>query len=293
MASFDMANRLESGVRSVLTDAPLEVTSLGLLAGGRSLPLIFARLARAQGVKRLVAVGFEGETDPELGNLVDELVWVRVGQLVAMIRALKSRGITQCIMAGHIAPKSLFDVRPDLRALTLLLKLRERNAHSIFTTLADELKREGVELISATPWLQPIMPAQGYIVGRKLSAEQKEDIKYGYHVAKEVSKLEIGQTVVVKKGTVLAVEGFEGTDACLRRGGELAGKSGGAVVVKVAKENHDFRFDIPCVGPQTMETCQAARIAVLAFEAGRTLLLEREQVEAAAIRMGLSLTSAG
>jgi UDP-2,3-diacylglucosamine hydrolase len=268
-----------------------QATSIGLLAGGLSLPLIFARLARAQGVQRIVAVGFKGETDPSLEEFVDELIWVNVGQLKTLIRSLTSRGIKQCVMAGRIAPKSLFDVRPDLRALTLLLTLKERNAHSIFTALAGELKREGVELISATPWLKPIMPGADYLAGPKLTAEQQEDTAYGYQVAKEISRLEIGQTVVVKKGTVLAVEGFEGTDACLRRGGELAGKSGGAVAVKVAKENHDFRFDIPCVGPRTIDTCSASRVAVLAFEAGRTLLLEREQIEAAAVRRGVSLTS--
>jgi UDP-2,3-diacylglucosamine hydrolase len=278
---------------SAIPSENIPVTSLGLLAGGRSLPLILARLARAQGLQRLVAVGFEGETDPELARFVDELVWVKVGQLVKMIRALTSRGISQCVMAGQIAPKSLFDVRPDLRALALLVKLKERNAHSIFTALADELKREGVELISAAPWLQPIMPSAGYLVGGRLSAEQKADLKYGFQVAKEISRLDIGQAVVVKNGTVLAVEGFEGTDACLKRGGELAGRSGGAVAVKVAKENHDFRFDIPCVGPQTVEICLASRIAVMAFEAGRTLLLEREQVEAAASRNGLRLASIG
>ena len=250
------------------------IETLGIIAGNRSLPLIFARQARSLGVKRLVAVAFENETDPQLAALVDDIVWLRVGQLSKMISAFTDRGVTQCVMTGQISPKNLFDLRPDLRAMTLLFKLKERNAHTIFGAIADELKKDGVELIAATPWLQPLMPAGDFSLGPKISTEQQADVVFGHRLAKEVSRLEIGQLVVVKNGTVLAVEGFEGTDKCLARGGELAGRDGGAVAVKVAKENHDLRFDIPCIGPQTLETCAASGIAVLALEAGRTLLLE-------------------
>lgn len=253
---------------------------LGLIAGSRNLPLVLAREARAAGVPRIVAVGFENETDPKLAELVDELVWLRVGQLAKMIDALASRGVKQCVMAGQLAPQNLFNVRPDLRAMGILLRLREKNAHTIFGAVADELRQEGMELISAVPWLKPVMPGAGFKLGRELSPEQSADVGFGLRIAREVSRLEIGQSVVVKEGTVLAVEGFEGTDKCLARGGELAGKSGGAVAVKVAKENHDMRFDIPCVGPRTIETCLAHGIEVLAFEAGRTLLLDQPEVEA-------------
>jgi DUF1009 family protein len=252
------------------------IDSIGLIAGNRSLPLIFARQARQLGVKRLVAVAFEGETDPALASLVDEIVWLRVGQLSKMLAAFTSRGIRQCVMAGQIAVKNLYDVRPDLRALALLFRLKEKNAHTIFGALADELKKEGVELVEATPWLQTLMLADDFHLGPKPTATQRADADFGWRIAKEISRLEIGQTVVVKKGAVLAVEGFEGTDQCLARGGGLAGRNGGAVAVKVARENHDLRFDIPCLGPQTLETCAAARIAVLAFEAGKSLLLEQE-----------------
>jgi DUF1009 family protein len=250
--------------------------SLGIIAGNRSLPLVLARQARAMGVKKLVAVGFEGETTPDLAPLVDELVWLKVGQLSKLISAFTSRSIRQCVMAGQIAPKNLYDVRPDLRAMGLLLRLKEKNAHSIFGAIADELQKDGVELIEATPWLKPLMPGVGFHLGPKLSDEQKADIEFGFRIAKESSRLEIGQTVVVKGGSVLAVEAFEGTDKCLIRGGELAGKNGGAIAVKVARQNHDLRFDIPCLGPQTLETCSAAHISVLAFEPGRSLLLEQE-----------------
>jgi DUF1009 family protein len=265
----------------------------GIIAGNRTLPLLFARQARALGVKRLVAVAFEGETDPALAPLVDEIVWLKVGQLSKMLSAFTHHGVGHCVMLGQISPKSLFDVRPDLRAMGLLLRLKEKNAHTIFGAIGNELKKEGVELIDASPWLQPLMPGPGFALGPKLTEAQQADVDMGFRLAKEVSRLEIGQTVVVKDGTVLAVEGFEGTDQCLARGGQLAGKKGGGVAVKVAKEKHDMRFDVPCVGLQTLEACAAARIEVLAIEAGRTLVLEQEVIERFVVREGIALVATG
>lgn len=267
--------------------------SLGLIAGNRTLPLVLARQARAMGVKRLVAVAFDGETDPALAGLVDDIVWVKVGQLSKMIAAFTDRGVRQCVMAGQIAPKNLYDLRPDFRAMAVLFRLKEKNAHTIFGAIAGELKKDGVDLVEATPWLQPLMPGAGFNLGPKPSAEQLADIEFGYRIAKESSRLEIGQTVVVKNGTVLAVEAFEGTDKCLARGGELSGREGGAVAVKVAKEKHDLRFDIPCIGPQTLEACAAARISALAFESGRSLLLEQETCKELAIENKICLVTVG
>ncbi len=265
--------------------------SIGLIAGSRSLPLEFARLARAAGVRRIVAAAAEGETDPALAALVDDLVWLKVGQLGKMISTFTSRGVKQCVMLGQIAPKNLFDFRPDLRAMGVLMRLKEKNAHTIFGAIADEMRKDGVELIEATPWLAPLMPQAGFALGPKLSAAQTADVAFGFRIAKEVSRLEIGQLVVVKNGTVLAVEGFEGTDKCLVRGGGLAGKDGGAVAVKVAKLNHDMRFDIPCLGAQTFETCAAAKFSVLAIESGKSLLLEREACETIARKNKISVTT--
>jgi DUF1009 family protein len=272
---------------------PNEIESLGLIAGNRLLPLLFARQARNHGVKRLVAVGFEGETDPQLANLVDELVWVKVGQLSKMIGAFTSRGIRNCVMAGQIAPRNLYDVRPDLRAMGVLFRLKERNAHSIFGAIAQELKKDGVELIEATPWLRPLMPGEGFSLGPSLSPGQVADLEFGFRIAKEISRLEIGQAVVVKAGTVLAVEGFEGTDSCLTRGGQLAGTDGGAVAVKVAKEKHDLRFDIPCIGPDTLRICAAAGFAAFGFEAGTSLLLEEETCAELASKNNISVVTVG
>ena len=265
--------------------------TLGLIAGNRSLPLLFAKQARGLGMKRLVAVAFEGETDPELAKFVDDIVWLKVGQLSRMISAFTDRGVKQCVMVGQIAPKNLFDLRPDLRAMAMLLKLKEKNARTIFGAIADELKKAGVELVEATPWLKPLMPGNGFHLGPKLSDEQRSDTRFGYGIAKEVSRLDIGQTVVVKHGAVLAVEGFEGTDQCLARGGELAGKDGGAVAVKVARAKHDMRFDIPCIGAKTVDICASSGVSVLALEAGKTLLMEEDDAKQLASKHRIALTT--
>ena len=269
----------------------MNVQALGIIAGSRSLPLLIARQARQDGVQHLVAVAFPGETSPEIETLVNQTHWIKVGQLSKLITAFKDAGVRHCVMAGQVAPKNLFDVRPDFRGLGVLLRLKEKNAHTIFGAIADELRKEGIELIPAIPWLSSVMPERGFHLGPKLSVEKRGDVAFGLRIAKEVSRLEIGQTVVVKDGVVLAVEGFEGTDACLIRGGALGGKSG-AIAVKVAKENHDMRFDIPCIGPQTIQTCAEAGIDVLAFEPGKTILLDREQSEAALRKHRIALCAA-
>ncbi len=269
------------------------IETLGIIAGNRSLPLVLAREARAAGVRKLVAVGFEGETDPALAGLVDEIVWVRVGQLDRMIQSFVTAGARHCVMVGQIAPRNLFDLRPDLRAVKLLWRLKERNAQTVFAAIGDELQKDGVTLIQATPWLRSLMPGRDFSLGRVADPGELEDVAYGFRIAKEVSRLEIGQTVVVKQGTVLAVEGFEGTDRCLAGGGELAGKEGAGVAVKVAKEGHDLRFDLPCIGTSTVETCARSGISVLAIEAGRTLILDQPEVAELLRKHKIALVTVG
>jgi UDP-2,3-diacylglucosamine hydrolase len=269
----------------------LSIDTLGIIAGSRSLPLMIAREARKSGIRKIAAIAFEGETSREIEPLVDSISWLRVGQLNKMVGAFQKAGVTRCVMAGQIAPRNLFEVRPDLRAMMMLFKLKEKNAHTIFGAIADELAKEGITLIEATPWLRDSMPSVGYHTGPNLSKEQKEDVDFGFRIAKEISRLEIGQTVVVKDGVVLAVEGFEGTDKCLARGGQLAGSKGSSVAVKVAKKDHDMRFDIPCVGAQTVEVCRTSGIEVLAVEAEKTIILEREEVEEVVRKKGPALVA--
>jgi DUF1009 family protein len=263
----------------------------GLIAGNGSLPLLFARQARAMGVRRLVAVAFEGETEPQLAELVDEITWVKVGQLSKMIAALKEHGARHCVMLGQIAPKHLFDLRPDFRAVAMLLRLKEKNAHTVFGAIIEELAKEGIEVVEASRWLRPLMAGPEFRLGPPLREQQTNDVQYGFRIAKAVSRLEIGQLVVVKDGTVLAVEGFEGTDKCLQRGGELAGPRGGAVAVKVAKAGHDMRFDVPCIGGKTVETCAAAGVSVLALEAGQNLVLDQDLLATLTKKHSISLVT--
>lgn len=266
---------------------------IGIIAGSGSYPLLLAASARACGVRQVVVVAFEGETSPEIARVADHVEWIKVGQLNRLIRAFADHGVGEAIMAGQVAPKNLFrDLRPDLRMVTMMTRLKAKNAETIFGAVADELKRDGVTLLPATTFMDDYVATVGPIGKRKPSLEQEEDVAFGLKLAKAVSAFDIGQTVVVKNGAVLAVEAFEGTDECIRRGGALSGEQGGAVVVKVTKPNQDMRFDVPVVGPRSVESCAAGRVAVLAIEAGRTLLLEKEAMLAAADRAKLAVFGA-
>ncbi len=257
--------------------------SLGIIAGNGEFPLILAESARRQGIEPVVAAAFEGETSPSIVEKASVVEWVKLGQLNRLIEVFTQRGITRAVMAGGITPGNLFKkLSLDLRMIGVAARLKVRNAETIFGAIATELAKDGVELLDPRPFLAENVPSAGLLTRQKPATDQQADIEYGLKVAKEISRLDIGQTVVVRHGTVLAVEGFEGTDECIRRGGALAGEKGGAVVVKVAKPNQDFRFDIPCVGVRTIESCKVGNIDVLAVEAGATLFLGRERVLQAA-----------
>jgi DUF1009 family protein len=262
-------------------------STLAIIAGSGSYPLAMARSARAAGVRRIVAAAFQNETEGRLAELVDEIEWMRVGQLGKMLGFLKKSGAQAAVMSGQIAPKNLFDLRPDIKALLLLGKLRVRNAESIFGAIADEMSAAGVNLLPATSYMQEFLAPEGLIAGRGLSRRETDDVAYGMRIAKETSRLDIGQTVVVKGGTVLAVEAFEGTNAAMKRGGELGRKE--AVMVKVSKPNQDFRFDVPVIGPLTLEAAREARIRVIGVEAQKTLLLEPERIRALAEEFKISV----
>lgn len=251
-------------------------TTIGMIAGNGLYPSIFARAARRAGTTHLAAAAFVDETDPVLGDLVDRLEWMRVGQLGKMIKFFKSHGATRVVMVGQIAPKNLFDLRPDLRLLKMLSRVKERNAESLFAGIAGELEADGILLLPATTFLDDLLPGPGHVCGPALSARQEEDAAYGFRIAKEVSRLDIGQTVVVKKGTVLAVEAFEGTNEAIKRGGSMG--RGEAMMVKVSKPKQDFRFDVPVVGPATIETAAESGVNAIVVEAGSTLLLGKDDI---------------
>ena len=254
--------------------------TLLIIAGNGRYPFQLAAAARRRGVRRLCAAAFENETDPALAGLVDEMRWLKVGQLGRLTAYARETGARQAIMAGQIAPKNLFDLRPDFAALLVLARLKERNAETIFGAVADALAREDVELLPATTFLEEFLAPEGHFAGPRPRRRAQEDIAFGLRIAKEVSRLDIGQTVVVRNGTVLAVEGFEGTNEAIKRGAALG--RGQAVAVKVSKPDQDFRFDVPVIGPLTLEAGAAAGLSALAVEAGRTLLVEPDRLRALA-----------
>ena len=263
----------ESNQRSMSTPR-----SIGIIAGSGIYPETFVRAARkAEPNTRLVVVGFENETRADLEAQVEAFRWVRVGQLSKLIKFLVSEGVTEAVMMGQISPKNLFDLRPDIRILMMLAKVKKRNAETLFGAIAEELAKDGISLLPATTFLEDHLPSAGHVIGPVIKPRTLEDLEYGFDIAKKTSALDIGQSVVVRYGTVLAVEAFEGTNACIRRGGEL-GRNKDAVLVKVSKPNQDFRFDVPVIGPQTIENCAEAGIIAIGIEAGKTLLLEKEKV---------------
>ncbi len=252
--------------------------TIGIIAGNGVYPETFIAAARRQapGMKIVVAA-FENETKEELVRQVEAMAWFKVGQLTKLIKFFRKEGATAAVMVGQISPKNLFDLRPDLRVLMILARLKERNAETLFGAVGDELEKEGIHLLPATTFLEDHLPGPGHVCGPALKKRQLADSEFGFRIAKETSRLDIGQTVVVRNGTVLAVEAFEGTNNCILRGGEL-GRGKDIMLVKVSKPDQDMRFDVPVIGPHTIETCAKAGVSAITIEARMTLLLEKEEV---------------
>jgi hypothetical protein len=262
---------------------------LGLIAGNGIFPRLVARGAREAGVE-VVACAHVGETDPEIEREVASCTWVRVGELGKIIRTFKQAGCERAVMAGGIKKARLFSgFRPDLRGAAFLARMRTLYDDKLLRGVAAELESEGIRVIASTEYLPRLVPAPGVLSRRAPKAKERADIAYGLEVAKTIGSFEIGQTVVVKDGLVLAVEAVEGTDAAIRRGGELG--RGGAVVVKVAKPQQDLRFDVPAVGPETIRLMAEVGATVLAVEAGRTIILEREAALEAAAAAGIAVVA--
>ena len=259
-----------------------------LIAGQADYPLLLARAARKQGVRHITAIAFKGETRREIAQVADQVVWLRVGLLGALLEEIRSAGATHAVMAGQIAPKNLFHVRMDKALIHLLKSLPVKNAHTIFGGITAEIEKTGVQILPASSFMQDYMPEAGVLTVRPPDERELKDVQIGRRVIKDTSHLDIGQTVVVKEGMILAVEAFEGTNRAIRRGGRLGGK--GAVVVKVPKSGHDMRFDIPVIGLQTLKAVQKAGVSCLALEAGGAILLEKEKLVTQAEAIGVAIT---
>jgi hypothetical protein len=253
---------------------------IGLIAGSGRFPIVFAQTARRRGVE-VVAVAHRGETAPELVHHVDAISWVQPGQLQGIIDALQSHRVTRTVMVGGIAKPRLFrEIMPDARALAAIARVGKLRDDLILRALAGELEGEGIQVVESTTYLEEIVPAVGVLTAREPTSEEWADVRFGFQVVKAIGRFDIGQSVVVRGGTVVAVEGIEGTDATIRRGGQLA--NGEIVVVKASKPIQDLRFDLPAVGPETIRTIAEVRGRALAIEAGRTIMLDRAEMLALA-----------
>ncbi len=258
---------------------------IGLIAGNGRFPLIFAENAKKLGL-RVSAVAYHGETAPELEQIVDRIHWIRIGQFGKVIQALKSNDVRQAVMLGGMK-KTLFfsNVRLDLRAIAFFAKLKSWKDDHILRALADALEEEGITIRESTFGLSNILVPEGVLTRRRPSRKERDDVSYGWNVAKEVGQMDIGQCVVVKDRVIVAVEAVEGTDDTIRRGGQLARR--GAVVIKRCKPQQDLRFDLPAVGPHTIKVMQEVKASVLAVEADKAIMLDREEMLEQAHQAGI------
>lgn len=266
---------------------PIADGRVGVIAGNGRFPIIFADNARKMGLQ-VFAVAHEGETDPELERHVDRIHWIKIGQLNKLINAFKGDGVRNVVMLGGIKKTHIYsNVRPDFRVLALATKLAFWKDDDILRALAAELERDGITICESTFGLEGILVTEGTLTSRQPTKKEWIDIRYGWDVAKETGRLDIGQCVVIKDRVVAAVEAVEGTDEAIKRGGALA--KDGAVVVKRSKPQQDLRFDLPAVGPRTIEVMQSVKASVLAVEAGRSVMLDRAQLISMAEEAGIAV----
>ena len=252
----------------------------GLIAGNGKFPFLVVEGARSMGMS-LAVVAIKEETDPKMDNVAENVTWVGIGQLGKMISFFKKHGVEKAVMAGQVKHVQIFSgAMPDMRMVKMLWNLPRRNTDALIGGVADEMSKEGIELIDSTYFVQDQLAAEGVLTKRKPTDLELGNIEYGLHITDETARLDLGQTVVVRGMACVAIEAMEGTDATIRRAGELA--NGKLTVVKVAKPDQDMRFDVPVVGVPTIETMIAAGATCLSITAGKTLMFDREEMIALA-----------
>ena len=273
--------------RLTLPSIPPQDKRIGLIAGNGRFPIIFADNARLLGYQ-VFAIAYANETDAELEQHVDRVHWIKIGQLNRMITALKHDNVQEVVMLGGIKKTHLFSrARPDFRAFSLLKRLKALKDDEILRAIAQELENEGIQVRESTFGLQSILADKGVQTKRRPHHKEWEDIEYGWDILKTIGHLDIGQCLIIKDRAVVAVEAVEGTDETIRRGGTLA--QSGAVVIKRSKPQQDLRFDLPTVGPRTIETMISAKATVLAVEAHKTILLDRQELLEKANHAGITV----
>ncbi len=262
--------------------------TLGLISGMGELPKAIAIEARAKGY-RVVAIALEPLADSSLSRYVDEIEWINVGKLGEIMDSLKKFDVKEAVMAGKV-PKSLLyksKITPDWRAVKLLFSLKDRSDDSILLAVANELEKDGITLLDTTAFSFDLLTPEGVLTEDGPTDDEWKDIAFGWRIAKEIGRLDIGQTVVVKNQAVMAIEAIEGTDEAILRGGRLAGES--AVVVKVSKPAQDMRFDVPVVGLKTLKSLLEVSARVIAVEADKSILLDRDRMIKEAEEAGISI----
>ena len=249
----------------------------GLIAGNGKFPFLVLEAARTQGIDMVVAA-IKEETFPEIEQHAKTVHWMSLGQLGKLIKTFKSEGVNRAIMAGQVKHKQIFSsIIPDLKMIQLLASLAVKNTDSLIGAVAKMLESEGIHLMDSTLFLRPLLPEPGVLTARGPSEEEKRDLDYGYKVARELGRLDIGQSVVVSDGACVAVEAMEGTDAVMERAASLV--SAKAIrVVKLAKPNQDLRFDVPVIGPATIHLMKRLKATALSIEARKTLMIDREEI---------------
>lgn len=262
---------------------------IGLIAGFGQFPLLFARAARQRDLK-VIAVAFPGETRPELEQEVDSLTWLYLGQLGKLIKTFQNAGVTKAAMCGGVNKTRIFkDIKPDLKAWTLLTKIRHLSDDGILRILANFMEEQGIAIVPSHELVPDLLAPAGQYTRRGPTAQEEEDMELGWEAAGELGRMDIGQTVVVRKRVLVAVEALEGTDACIRRAGELVGP--GSVVVKRLKPIQDRRFDLPSVGLGTVETMAQAGASCLLLEAGGALAFDRQSMIAKADELKMCIVA--
>ena len=261
----------------------------GLIAGNGRFPFLVLEGARREGVEMVVAA-IKEETDPRIESLARRVEWVSVGHLGRLIKFFKREGVTRAVMAGQVKHVQIFKLNalPDLRMARMLTRLKRRNTDALIGAVADELAAEGITLIDSTTFVQPLVARAGPLTRRAPNKRESASIEYGLHVATELARLDLGQTIVVKHQAVVAVEAMEGTDATIRRASDLV-RGRPLVVVKVAKPDQDMRFDVPVIGRETVEILRACHVTAMSITADKTLVFDREATLTAADQLGIAI----
>mgnify|MGYP001957581508 FL=1 len=261
--------------------------ALLIIAGSREYPRVVIEGARASGVRRIEVIAFRHETRAAGLKGADAVHWLAFGSLAELLQRIEASGIKRVMMVGQIAPRHLFSLRLDDAAKELLNMLAIRNAHTIFSALIRQIERCGVQVLPAHSYMHDYLPAPGAVSARPPTVAEESDMGLGIRYIRQQSAFDVGQTVVVRSGYIVAVEAMEGTDRTIVRAGRVGG--GRSVVVKVPRQEHDFRFDIPVIGPQTIQVMKRAKASCIAIESQATLIFNRPKTVALANRAGIAI----